>query len=144
MREIKFRAWDVVLKKMLPIACLYFDKSSDFVGVYTGDEENDEWTAIKSEHIKLMQYAGLKDVNGVDIYEGDIDCEDNGFKSVVCYLERYGAYCFVPVELYKHEDYAEQVNFHYGTDCYFDNVRPSKYSTIVGNIFENPELLEEN
>lgn len=144
MREIKFRAWDRDDKKIYEVLS-YSPKTFGLDKPHVGVRDigsNDSEIKYISTNFNLIQYTGLVDKNGREIYEGDIDCEDNGFKSIVCYLERYGAYCFVPVELYKYEDYAEKVNYHYGTDCYFDNARPSKYSNIIGNIYENPELIE--
>ncbi|MGE7840096.1 YopX family protein [Lysinibacillus sp. NPDC093712] len=134
-REIKFRAWD---------KCSEYMHSNVQSGVY---EDPDDWTEFNTvlglERFEVMQYTGLKDKNGKEIYEGDIESDENGNLSVVCYLQKYGAYCFVPVVLYLHENYETEVNYEYGTDCYFHNAVPSIYSEVVGNIYENPELLEE-
>lgn len=144
MREVKHRAWVVSEKVLVDVLSINLKDKTVTLPIETPPTASHWWneSTWNLEDVVLLQYTGLKDKNGREIYEGDIDCEDNGFKSIVCYLKRYGAYCFVPVELYKYEDYEEQVNYHYGTDCYFDNARPSKYSNIIGNIYENPELIE--
>lgn len=147
MREIKYRAWvkDSDYEVLVDVLNVNVETETVTLPIETPVTKNHPYWWYNSdwsfEDVELMQFTGLKDVNGVEIYEGDIDCDDNGFKSVVCYLERYGAYCFVPLDLYKYEDYAEKVNLQYGTDCYFDNVIPSRYSNIIGNIYENPEIL---
>ncbi|OAA90802.1 YopX protein [Clostridium coskatii] len=100
---------------------------------------------------ELMQYTGLKDKNGKEVFEGDIVKEQN-MLSVCIFLDDIGAYAFIPIELYKQNrnDLYLYSNFHlvynlfeeYGTDCFFDNDVPHKYVEVIGNIFQNPELLE--
>ncbi len=110
MREISFRAWDLGAESMV------------------------DWESIKlhfSEHIDhemvvVMQYTGLKDKNGKEIYEGDIVCIGgsqpyevitNDFSQVHCIDNDLGQ-----EELYKW----------------------NKLCKVIGNIYENPELLEES
>lgn len=118
MRKIKFRAW----------VENSFDKYMDYeptlhVGHGTSVFIND---AIKENQKPLMQYTGLKDKNGTEIYEGDI-VEDlyeskkykvvwhrDGFKLQI--KNRFGELFYVPI---------------YG-DSY----------KIIGNIYEHPHLLE--
>ena len=64
MREIKFRAWDTAQKKML---------SNDDIYVFDGKPcHKHEYDHIGVCGDILMQYTGLKDKNGVEIYEGDV------------------------------------------------------------------------
>src|ERR1700690_1056613 len=73
MREIKFRAWDSWNKKMV------YQSNDHFVTNELGNigydycEEGGGGVDWKDkENISLMQFTGLKDMNGVEIYEGDI------------------------------------------------------------------------
>ena len=128
MREIKFRAWDEQNKIM----------HNEVEFIRSGTEGND-WILFKSDkqklecgnvlnnpyfqqQIKVMQYTGLKDKNGKEIYEGDI-VKGN-------YLRGIGV-----VEWNKYF-------------CKFDishrmNISPSDEFEVIGNIYENPELLED-
>ena len=65
MREIKFRAWDKNTKIMIPWDHLVKSRISFRTFRCALVSEN-------SDNIELMQYTGLKDKNGIEIYEGDI------------------------------------------------------------------------
>jgi len=78
-----------------------------------------------------MQYTGLKDKNGKEIYEGDIISDHVGIGEVE-YVERHAAF---------------RVNYHDGqAKWFYDYFLQGERESIewIGNIYENPELLEDN
>nr|KLE30817.1 hypothetical protein AAX72_02045 [Levilactobacillus brevis] len=85
--------------------------------------KNETWD-IKNDHVELLQYTGLKDANGKEIYEGDI------VEVVSQYWGQLG-------NRYK-------VKFNKGAFSvkydFLDEIRSS--ILVIGNIHENPELLE--
>ncbi len=166
MREIKFRAWDKEDKRWIPIGKEEWKTDLDeypyLVGelVYDGETKNGrdvvgfkngkttfvtfegrlvdvypyggktDKTYIRdiSKRFILMQYTGLKDKNGKEIYEGDIMATPNGHKGVVTYDE-----CQYILASSKGE---------YENDMFYKVKNHG--AEVIGNIYENPELLKEN
>ena len=121
MREIKFRGWDVGFKEM-----------ESWESLLTSDVLPEVLQGL-SPNLKLMQYTGLEDKNGVEIYEGDIvETVYNGevFAGVV-------VYDLSEVD-FKVTDGKEK----YGRN--FQYLAGNDENEVIGNIYENPELLEGN
>jgi uncharacterized phage protein (TIGR01671 family) len=140
MREIKFRAWNNSSKEMeyftshkmgLQYRCGEFEVSSgwDSYGNPTYNEDNN------NKH-EIMEYTGLKDKNGKEIYEGDIvrfyfsaDTGINGegaTEIIDSVTFENGCFYFMNHKVWKGA-YAWRYN---------------EYCEVIGNIHENPELLK--
>jgi uncharacterized phage protein (TIGR01671 family) len=133
MRKIKFRFWDGTKGNM---AMCYQDDygyfkypSSAFLLEFHQAWNEANTTEGYDKPKAMMQYTGLKDKNGVEIYEGDI---------LTKRIPNYKTETFESI-------YAE-VKFYEGSFVAFDDFSINIFDTytveIVGNIHENPELLD--
>lgn len=134
MREIKFRAWDGM--SWVYSECI----SKDGINWWILNNEDDNWFTC----LDPQQYTGLKDKNGKEIYEGDITKDKFGNLDVICWINSSGAYATVSINLYLDGEYEHTVVDEFGTDCFFENNVPGDFLEVIGNIYENPELLEES
>ena len=115
MREFKFRAWDKNNKKMFQDVSTHKDCEATKVCPWI-----------------YMQFTGLEDKNGKEIYEGDILAEDKGTE-------------------YQQNRVVEWKTDSWEANCDKNTLGCHKglsiaviLSEVIGNIFENPELLEES
>ena len=119
----KFRAWDENGKIMNSVVSIDFETKEATNG---GD-------IFKLENIELMQSTGLKDKNSVEIFEGDIIKLQEGHTSYyVVEWHKKGMWVF---------RYIENKDQYYPFDLVYsfsDHIR----NEVIGNRFENPELLE--
>lgn len=151
-REIKFRGWDKYDKKMIYDLCQvdsfwHYYSYSDNTGLHFG-KTGPNGVGEDFENKYIMQYTGLKDKNGREIYEGDILSGGN----------RFDECCGTPVikignydeckELFDEEgDFYElsctgvYFEFNNNTCTGIDYTCISNFE-VIGNIYENPELLE--
>jgi uncharacterized phage protein (TIGR01671 family) len=117
-RQIKFRFWSKILNTfVIPDNCV-------FIG------------ALKDDQMAVMQYTGLQDKNGKEIYEGDIvqfDFPDEiKPRGVIVYDDHYegGGRFYPTTEVYLAIDWWQEKERWYRLE-------------VIGNIHENPELLEQ-
>ena len=138
MREIKFRAWAKKSKFMTGVCFLEF-LHGGIKASGAGIHIDNGWVTEANGHtheceVVLMQYTGLKDRNGVEIYEGDI-CLAEGVvdRGDGNYDDEFGRVYFNDGAFYfKSYSVGEELLI-YALDIGL---------TVSGNIYENPELLE--
>lgn len=134
--RFKFRAWHKEDQKMLVVVGVSYGINletdcADIIGIDCAGVTDGRWKFAGADHdpdeVILMQSTGLKDKNGVEIFEGDvIECFSD--TAVVGYSKVRGGYFpFANDE---------------GCGCCSEFTASSECSEIIGNIHENPELLE--
>lgn len=117
--RFKFRAWDNFREKMI------YDKVSEYVSF--NDNGSLNTTSVMNNNV--MQYTGLKDKTGKEIYEGDIGKHNNGELYKIIWDQEDTRFICPNINAAK---------FH---DIYYLLKSFSDRFEIVGNIYENPELL---
>lgn len=131
----KFRAWDKDEKVMRIVNEIHFTIKTITCEPLKGhDNMLEMYNPICFEgHFELMQSTGLKDKNGVEIYEGDLIQNGRGEIGYVTYLLQETGF----VVVLKNTDYRLG---HRNTGESYDM---AYWHEIIGNIYENTELLEE-
>ena len=131
MRDIKFRAWDKQTKRLYEVQVLQFygiDNTLDACqtnGVdFDGESTLGEPELNNLHNLVLMQYTGRKDYEGNEIYEGDILQSENYFKYQVVF--KGDCWRCEPIK-----------------NNYFKNRFIGNDLKVIGNIYQNKQLLED-
>ena len=140
MREIKFRAWDSLKNRMIDDYCSM--NSDNQFEAY--DLTNDTYYEIKA----VMQFTGLLDKNGKEIYEGDIlkvtsnlvrlsDDRKTGKLSIVLGIVEWIEDGWGITKVKNIQNYPSVLpKTHKGLRI------TANYAEVIGNIYENPELVK--
>jgi len=121
-RQIKFRAW--IKNEHFMEHCIAINP------FYIGDCDRRRWTFSE---VELMQFTGLCDRNNTEIYEGDVLVDEYGFVHVVQYFQPDCRYITVVIEAFKSGNWDDS---HEYEDLVWVECK------VIGNIYENPELLK--
>nr|DAI48678.1 MAG TPA: YopX protein [Caudoviricetes sp.] len=126
MREIKFRAWVKDRKAIFEVILIdYVSKKVTYIVERTGHLLNIRHD--KFNDIELMQYTGLKDKNNKEIYDGDIIFLHGSKYKVIFKTE--GARFVL-----RNNEFELEITF-------INN--NNKRMEVLGNVYENPELMED-
>lgn len=157
MREIKFRAWIKSAQIMVDVESIDFIERTIFHRNLRQNSshnlepvaEIDPWVVSSFDDIELMQFTGLFDKNGVEIYEGDIvlvldrdwPSGDYSNQTPQEYMRSIASTCEVVFE--EGEFLLKQ---HKGKGYFNDKVGRYDYHRgiyeVIGNLHEHPELLK--
>ena len=134
-RELKFRAWDTYTNQMIVEGFYPFGETMTFGLIESWLDEHPKSNTpsiLRTNDVVIMQYTGLKDVKGKEIYEGDIvkyDHEDGVVIAKIVFKD--------------HDD--ESMNI---AGFAYEYIRTEEGKedetcdlTVIGNIYENPNLI---
>lgn len=131
-REIDFRAWLKDEKEMIEVKAIDFDEDGNVICV--NYPKGKAYSGYNGDNIELMQFTGLKDKNGVKIFEGDI-VNYYGRNAIVKigfpHDEKWYPYG-VCIEYIKYN--LKEVEYVYKLEL--------KDLEVIGNVWENKELLK--
>lgn len=126
MREIKFRVWDIVLKKKMfyPSTELEPSETEHGSSILCCYYDHKEWSGF-TLNVNYQQYTGVNDKNGKEVYEGDL--LKISWNNIPEYIDEV---CWVPQTLTWYPAGVLTAGYRLG------------YSfEVIGNIFQNPEII---
>lgn len=153
MREIKFRVWSKPSNK------LYFQlKESPCFGLFEGDRavSIEDVFFYETQDFEVMQYTGLKDKNGKEIYEGDILKTSYAYEEDYIGIVKFGEYAqdgsgdeYAPAKCFgfylemseKDKNKTDEYDYEIHRSYYYQNsLLQLETLEVIGNIYEDGEV----
>ena len=122
MKDIKFRVWDNERNAMFNSKSVDIDFFEGKIEITSDTIRYDEVYTDEIKDFELMQYVGCKDKNNKEIYEGDIVKTKEHIGQIIYSKGMF----FIDVK----------------GDFYLPIYNVSEFMEVIGNIYENPELLD--
>ena len=122
MRDIKFRVWDNERNAMFNSKSVDIDFFEGKIEITSDTIRYDEVYTDEIKDFELMQYVGCKDKNNKEIYEGDIVKTKEHIGQIIYSKGMF----FINVK----------------EDFYLPIYNVSEFMEVIGNIYENPDLLD--
>jgi len=143
-REIKFRAWDKRTKQMIQVSCMEMSNKVDSIyGIEFTKNGGNLYKETGGEdvanYLEIMQYTGLKDKNSVEIYEGDIMHDPDGDYIWSIVWAKYTNKADLDLDLFIVGWIRKCIDGTLSPLGYYRGVE----GNVIGNIYENPELLKQ-
>lgn len=137
MREIKFRSWDANKKEMCRVLMIYPGDTA--IGIQWIDKNKNIClsTTASKERVELMQFTGLKDKNGKEIYEGDV-IEKDGETWQILWDKNRAGFRFLSIRSQKRKFLGTEIRLPESVGC---QAYLMQEMTVIGNIYENQELI---
>ena len=135
-REIKFRIWDKTFKKFLKDdyeSKNVIDRDGNLFMYVLSETFRDLYFYKLLKNIEISEYTGLKDKNGKEIYEGDILKYNFPYDGRLKHIS--------PVKFLETEA-SFGIKDRYENEIPFYKIAANNYFEVIGNIYENEELLK--
>ena len=144
MREIKFKAWvdspDIRVSQDGKLGAFMTDEIDD-ISFKTNTLYFKSGLSVKLSDVTLLQFTGLKDKNGKEIYEGDcFKCHEH---SAYGWSDKWDYYVIGEDNLYGRIDKKLIFSISFNETCNLDDPDFRKDIEVIGNLYENPELLKK-
>jgi len=144
-REIKFRAWDKKGNNMVfPLFPKHIQYAEDYTGFASGRIDD----GVFEDSFELMQFTGLLDKNGKEIWEGDIlrvlytDWPSQlDTLPELSHEEYLDSLSMLGVVVFSGDRFSIDFNDGFRTRSIFEG--EYGFKKVIGNIYENPELLKD-
>ena len=133
MREIKFRAFDETGKIMCQVVAIDWDNNGHIISAHLRKENGEIYKVYPNDNygdkIKFLQYTGLKDCNGKEVYDGYIYKNNENGCIWVLSFDDYGLWA------------TEQKNGSLYNSLPFRKLDLTNFE-VIGNIYENKNLID--